>query len=275
MHFTKMHGLGNDFILTEPEKEAENYHDLTRRLCGRHTGVGADGLALVLPSDRADFRMRIFNADGSEPEMCGNAIRCFAKYVYERGMTSNTGITVETLAGIIKPRILLEDGAITGVRVDMGKPMLDRADIPMNGENGPVVDESFAVNGQTVAMSGLRMGVPHIIVWEESLSMERVRELGAALEADPVFPQRTNVDFTEVINTEEIAVRTWERGVGPTLACGTGCCAAAVAASLAGFTDRRVTVHLELGELLIEWAKDGRVYMTGPAADVYQGDIEI
>lgn len=274
MRFTKMHGLGNDFILIEPKDSSCKYGDLAKRLCDRHTGIGADGLVLVLPGDGADFRMRIFNADGSEPEMCGNAIRCFAKYVYERGLTGKTDISIETLAGVMRPALQVEAGAVTLVRVDMGKPLLERRDIPMAGPGGPVIDEPFTVQGQTVSLSGLRMGVPHIVVWEDTLSIERMRELGALLEVDPAFPQKTNVNFAEVLNGEEIAVRTWERGAGPTLACGTGSCAAVVAASLAGFTGRTVTVHLAIGDLFIEWAKDGRVMMSGPAAEVFTGEID-
>jgi diaminopimelate epimerase len=276
MRFTKMHGLGNDFILIElPQGDGAAYGQSSARLCDRHTGVGADGLVLVLPSTEADFRMRIFNADGSEPEMCGNAIRCFAKYAYERGLTDKADLTVETLAGIIKPRILTEDGHVTGVRVDMGAPGLDRVDIPMTGPTGHVINESFAVGGETLSISGLRMGVPHMIVWEEPLSVERMERLGKLMEVDPSFPQKTNVNFAEVLNRDEIAVRTWERGVGPTLACGTGCCATAVAASMAGFTERKATVHLALGNLFIEWAQDGHVYMTGPAVEVFTGSINI
>lgn len=276
MRFTKMHGLGNDFILVAPAQgDGEDYGKISARLCDRHTGIGADGLVLILPSDEADFRMRIFNADGSEPEMCGNAIRCFAKYVYERGLTSETDLTVETLAGLIKPSILLEDGAVAGVRVDMGKPQVNRADIPMQGPEGPVVDEAFTIDGETLAISGLRMGVPHMIVWEQKLSIERMERLGALMEGDPTFPQRTNVNFAEVLNRDEIAVRTWERGVGPTLACGTGACATGVAASMAGFTGNTVTLHLALGDLLIEWAGDRPVYMTGPAEEVFTGSIDI
>jgi len=274
MRFTKMHGLGNDFILVEPA-QAEDYGLLSARLCDRHTGIGADGLVLVMPSDEADFRMRIFNADGSEPEMCGNAIRCFAKYAYGHGLTDKTDLTVETLAGIIKPRIMTADGTIGGVRVDMGDPRLNRADIPMAGPEGPVVNEPFAIDGETLAISGLRMGVPHMIVWEETLSVPRMERLGALMEVDPAFPQRTNVNFAEVLNRDEIAVRTWERGVGPTLACGTGACATGVAASMAGFTGKTVTVHLALGDLLIEWGEDGHVYMTGPAEEVFTGCIDI
>ena len=276
MQFTKMHGLGNDFILTEPAAgDGGEYGKRACKLCDRHTGIGADGLVLVLPSEQADFRMRIFNADGSEPEMCGNAIRCFAKYVYERGLTEQTDLKVETLAGIIKPRILTEDGSVTGVRVDMGKPQLDRTDIPMVGPAGPVINETFSVGGETLSISGLRMGVPHMIVWEEIVTVERMERLGALMEVDPAFPQRTNVNFAEVLNRDEIAVRTWERGVGPTLACGTGACATGVAASMAGLTGNTVTVHLALGDLLIEWAENGHVYMTGPAAEVFTGEIHI
>ena len=276
MRFTKMHGLGNDFILVEPSRgDGARYGEISSRLCDRHTGIGADGLVLVLPSPEADFRMRIFNADGSEPEMCGNAIRCFAKYVYERGLTDKTELTVETLAGIIRPRILIEDGEITGVRVDMGKPQLDRTDIPMIGPAGPVINESLCIGGETLSISGLRMGVPHMIVWEQTVSVERMERLGGLMETDSAFPQRTNVNFAEILNRDEIAVRTWERGVGPTLACGTGCCAVAVAASMAGFTGKKVSVHLALGDLLIEWAEDGHVYMTGPAAEVYTGEINL
>jgi diaminopimelate epimerase len=219
--------------------------------------------------------MRIINSDGSEANMCGNGIRCFAKYVYENNMVHKTRIEVETFAGIIIPELQIKDGVITGVKVNMGAPFLDRAEIPMKGNSGPVINELLSVNGSNHHITSLLMGVPHTIVFADHVKGMDVKPVGQPIETHPVFPKKTNVDFVQVLNDHEIIVRTWERGAGATLACGTGCCASAVASNLNQKTGKKVTVHLQVGDLFIEWADDNNVYMTGPAATVFKGQIEI
>jgi diaminopimelate epimerase len=275
MEFTKMHGLGNDFILLNGFERplAADVTDLAVRLCDRRLGVGGDGLILVLPSEKAAARMRIINSDGSEAEMCGNGIRCFAKYVYDRGLVRAERFTVETLAGPVVPELQIEAGRINGVRVDMGRPGLERSLIPMEGPSGPVIDEPLAAGGETYRITSLLLGVPHTMVFVgDAAGVDRAR-IGPLIERHPAFPRRTNVNFVEAVNDREILVRTWERGAGATLACGTGSCAAAVAAVLTGRTGRRVTVHLEVGNLLVEWDDSDTVYMTGPAVEVFNGQL--
>lgn len=277
MEFWKMHGLGNDFILMEGRQFPVDmdYSQLARRLCDRHAGIGADGIEIVLPSQKADIRMRIINSDGSEAEMCGNGIRCFAKFVYERDLVSRETMTVETLAGFIRPELKLVNGHVSAVKVDMGQPVLDRARIPMAGPAGPVVAETLGVGDRSFTITSLLIGVPHTVIFVENLRDIPVAEIGPAIERHPSFPKRTNVNFVEVINQQEIAVRTWERGAGATLACGTGCCAAVVASILNRKTVNRVTVHLQLGDLQIEWFENQSVCMTGPAVEVFRGIMEL
>lgn len=270
-----MHGLGNDFIIINGlNPQQYNINDLAADLCHRNTGIGGDGLVLVLPSDVADVQMRIYNSDGSEPEMCGNAIRCFAKYVYEKEIITQKAFSVETLAGIIKPELIIEHGEITGVRVDMGKPGLNRSEIPMVGAEGTVIDEEIEVNGETLKISSMLMGVPHTMVYINDFDSVDLKETGSAIEKHPSFPEGTNVNFVQVLNNKEIKVRTWERGAGETLACGTGSCAASVASSLNNFTGKAVDVHLYLGMLKIEWEND-TVFMTGPAETAFVGTVNI
>lgn len=276
MEFTKMHGLGNDFIMIEGDPGAEiDYAALAVRLCDRHTGIGADGILIALPSSRAEIKMRIINGDGSEAAMCGNGIRCFAKYAYERGLVKKERFAVETGAGLIHPELLLDGGRVESVRVNMGRPVLERSEIPMAGPPGRVVGEELSVNGVTYRITSLLMGVPHTVIFLDSLEGLEIAKIGPGIEKSAAFPKRTNVNFVTVTNDREIAVRTWERGAGPTLACGTGSCASVVASVLNGKTGRRVTVHLVLGDLEIEWAEDDLVYMTGPAAEVFHGEIEL
>ncbi|WP_406678218.1 diaminopimelate epimerase [Moorella sp. ACPs] len=278
MHFVKMHGLGNDFVLVNAleEKLPGDLAELARRICHRRFGIGADGLILVLPSSRADLRMRIFNPDGSEPEMCGNGIRCFARYAYEAGLVRGPEIQVETLAGNIKPRLILKDGKVAGVRVDMGEPRLERSQIPMAGEGSPVVEEPVPVAGTTWRGTCLSMGNPHCVFFVTDVGEAPVTTVGPAVENHPLFPQRTNVEFIEVLNRGELKMRVWERGAGETMACGTGACAAAVAGALTGRSNREVTVHLAAGDLQIEWSRENNhVYMTGPAVEVFRGDFPL
>ncbi|WP_366924914.1 diaminopimelate epimerase [Metallumcola ferriviriculae] len=281
MDFIKMHGLGNDFIMVNDMDEniAEGrLPELATKLCDRKFGIGADGLVLMLPSTQADVRMRIFNPDGSEPEMCGNAIRCFAKLAWEEGTVKKEALTVETLAGIIKPRLLLKGSDIEAVRVDMGEPRLERGEIPMSGTGtSPVAGETINLaDGKNFQFTAVSMGNPHCIIFVDDMNTVQLKNWGAELEKHPLFPKKTNVEFVEVVNDSHVKMRVWERGAGETLACGTGACATGVAAALNKHTGRKVTVSLTGGDLVIEWDdKTNHVYMTGPAAKVFTGRVEI
>ncbi len=275
MDFIKMHGLGNDFIMVdESAVEGLNLHALALRLCDRHTGIGADGLVVICKSDIADVRMRIFNADGSEAEMCGNASRCFAKYVYERGIIKGDEFGVETPAGIIVCKVNAEAGKVQSVTVDVGAPLLDCSDIPALGE-GRFVLRELDVCGEKLNATAMFMGVPHCVIFENAVDVARVESVGPVVEHLPLFPRGTNVNFAHVTDPENIELATWERGCGRTLACGTGSCATAIAGVLCGRTKRRVNIHLALGVLAIEWKENGRVYMTGPAAISFVGRVEL
>lgn len=272
MKFTKMHGLGNDFLVIDARgMHGVDFNALAPQLCDRHTGVGADGLLLVQNSDTADVCMRIVNSDGSEAEMCGNGIRCFAKYVYEQGVVKKTAFSVETLAGVMRPALLIEDGAVTGVRVDMGRPFLNCEEIPVEG-TGRCIDRELTVNGQALRFTSVLVGVPHTMIFVNDLTKADIAGLGSAVERAPVFPRRTNVNFVEVVDDHTVRSRTWERGCGRTLACGTGACSTAVACALTGRTGRSVDVQIELGTLHIDWAANDHVYMTGPAEVAFTGE---
>ena len=240
-----------------------DWNALTVRVCDRHTGVGADGTLILLNSEIADVRMRIINADGSEAEMCGNGIRAFSRFIYENGVVRGTEFSVETGAGIMKPRVILHNGRITGVRVDM--------DVPAAAENR-VLDHPITADGRTFSCTAVRVGVPHAILFVDTLDETLAARYGTFVEHDPLFPERANVDFVEVVSRSRIKMRTWERGCGCTLACGTGACSAAVACVLNGKTGRSVDVEIQLGILHIDWdASDNHVYMTGPAEIVFSG----
>jgi len=273
--FTKVQGLGNDFILINCLQEpvwSGDLPGLARRACDRRFGIGADGLVLLLPSDKADVGMRIFNPDGSEAEMCGNAVRCAARFLYERGIVCRKEVRVETLAGVMKPVLLFEGNRVAAVRVDMGEPHLERSEIPMTGPPGRVLNEPLVLDGSTWHVTGVSMGNPHCVIFVPDIEKVPLAEIGPRLETHPSFPQRTNVEFVEAVNPAQVRMKVWERGAGETMACGTGACAAAVAGALNGFTGRTVTVRLAAGDLLIEWAKDDHVYMTGPAEEVFTGN---
>lgn len=272
MKFYKVHGLGNDFVLFDG-RDVENvdWKELTVRVCDRHTGVGADGTLILQKSAIADVRMRIINADGSEAEMCGNGIRAFSRYCFENGVVRGTQFSVETGAGIMKPRIILKNGRVDGVRVDMGEPLIEAKDVPVQAD-GRAIGLELTADGRTFSFSSVRVGVPHTIVFVDPLDEADVPKYGPLIEHDPLFPERTNVDFVQVLSPERIKMRTWERGCGCTLACGTGACSAAVACVLSGKTGRNVDVEIALGTLHIEWSPtDNRVYMTGPAEIVFSG----
>jgi diaminopimelate epimerase len=228
-----------------------------------------------MPTEQGDVRMRIFNSDGSEAEMCGNAIRCVAKYMYEHNITKKEKIRVVTLAGIIIPELILADGVVKSVRVDMGEPRLERPEIPMAGPPGRVVGEALAVGDLNFDITAVSMGNPHCVIFVPDADRVPLREIGSRIEKHNAFPRKTNVEFVQVLDRSEVIMKVWERGAGETMACGTGACAAAVACALNGLTGRRVTVHLKGGYLLIEWAEDNHVYMTGPAAEVFTGDYPL
>ena len=276
MKFTKMHGIGNDYVYVNAFKEKlENPAKVAKKISDRHFGVGSDGLVLILPSEKADFKMRMFNADGSEAEMCGNGIRCLAKYVYENGMTSRDVISVETLAGTKTLKLFIENGKVQKVRVNMGEPELERSRIPMKGPNGKVVAEPIEVKGSRYLITCVSMGNPHTVIYVEDLERFPVTRLGPIIETLPLFPKRTNVEFVQVPSSGEASIRTWERGTGETLACGSGACAVCVAGVLNKKTERKMTAHLRGGDLELEWREsDGCVYMTGPAVAVFSGEWE-
>jgi diaminopimelate epimerase len=274
MQFTKVHGLGNDFILIDGRNETLDFRALAPRLCHRQTGIGADGLLIIENSDIADIRMRIVNEDGSEAEMCGNGIRCFAKYAYEQGIVRSSEFAVETLAGVMRPKLVLEDGVAKAVTVDMGEPYLECAEIPVAGE-GRCVDRELTVQGQQLRFTTVLVGVPHTVIYVDDPTDKKWMALGWEIEHASVFPRRTNVNFARALDDHTLVMRTFERGCGPTLACGTGACSAAVASFLNGLTGRSIDVMIELGTLHIVWAEDNHVYMTGPAEIVFSGEIKL
>lgn len=283
--FTKMHGIGNDFVVADfvsstlPPFTVDELQKASQFLCDRKFGVGADIAFAVLPgTDGADFTMRMFNPDGSEAEMCGNGIRCFAKFVYDRGYTQKTIVTANTPAGIkILNLTIGADDKVSHVTVDMGKPGLTRADLPMEGTpTDTIIGDGVTIGGEeTVKLTGVSMGNPHVIYFESPATEESINRLGPVLENHPLFPRRTNVHCVEVISPDEIKMLTWERGAGRTLACGTGASASAVASHLNGFTGRRVLVHLAGGDLTIDWQDNDSVMMTGPATEVFTATIGI
>jgi diaminopimelate epimerase len=273
MRFVKMHGIGNDYVYVDCFQETVQHPEqLAVRMSDRHFGVGGDGLILIMPSEQADARMRMFNADGSEAQMCGNGIRCLGKYVYESGISRKPELTVETLAGVLRLRLFTANGTVEKVQVDMGMPRLRRQDIPMLGAGERVVGERLTAGDREFEVTCVSMGNPHCVIYVDDVADFPVTHYGPLLEHHRQFPQRTNVEWIEWLNRREIRQRTWERGSGETLACGTGACAATVASILNGKTERAVTVHLLGGDLEIEWAANEHVYMAGPAVEVFRGD---
>ncbi len=269
MEFTKMHGLGNDFIIMEAPswEEAGHYQTYARFLCHRNFGVGADGLIITGPDTEMDIFMRIFNPDGSEPEMCGNGIRCVARYAYDHGLVKNNRISVRTLAGPRYPELILNNQQVEAIKVDMGEPEFKR-------ENISNIGIRLKVNNQEFVATAVSMGNPHCIIFVDEVDKTRVSTWGPLLEVHEMFPARTNVEFVQVINNEEIIMLVWERGTGLTLACGTGACASLVASVLNNKTGRKATVHLPGGDLLIEWSElNNHVYMTGPALEIFTGTV--
>lgn len=273
--FSKWHGLGNDFVIVNGFTERiEDFSQAAIQVCDRHFGVGADGLVLVLPSDKADFMMRIFNSDGSEAEMCGNVTRCVARYVYENQLTSKTKITLETKAGLIKPELVFHKDTLSTVKVDMGQPRLKKQEIPMTGNpEDQTVSAPLKVKDALYSVTCVSMGNPHCVLFVDDVAAVELTAIGPQIETHPSFPRKTNVEFVQVLGRKELRMRVWERGAGVTMACGTGACATLVAAVLNGKTDREATLHLDGGDLFIEWnAENNHVYMSGPATEVFRGE---
>ena len=279
MQFTKMHGAGNDYVYVNGFVETvSDPVSLARAVSARHTGVGSDGLILILPSDSADARMRIFNADGSEAEMCGNGIRCVAKYVYDYCIARKKALTIETGAGVLALELHVgSDGRVNRVRVDMGEPRLRAEEIPVKlaGNEGDQGDRAVSavieVAGGRYEMTCVNMGNPHAVLFVDDVAAVDLARVGPRIETDPVFPERTNVHFVQVHSPGEVTMRTWERGSGMTLACGTGASAVCVAGALTGLTGRKIVAHLPGGDLELEWARDNHVFLTGPAVEVFTG----
>ncbi|MEF2607845.1 MAG: diaminopimelate epimerase [Schaedlerella sp.] len=277
LQFTKMQGLGNDYVYIDcTKKKLENASEVAVKVSDRHFGIGSDGLILINASNVADFEMEMYNADGSRGEMCGNGIRCVAKYVYDYGLTDQTHISVETLGGIKYLDLTVEEGRVRQVRVDMGRPMLCPAEIPVIANGESVIDMPIEVDGTEYRMTAVGMGNPHTVVFMEDVDELEIERIGPKFEHHPCFPNRVNTEFVKVLDQNTVKMRVWERGSGETLACGTGACAVAVACILNGLTENEVTVQLLGGDLLIEWDREAdKVYMTGPAEVVFDGEIEL
>lgn len=276
MKFTKMHGIGNDYIYVNAiEEKVENPAELSKRLSKYHFGVGSDGLVLIMESKVADFRMRMFNPDGTEAEMCGNASRCVAKYVYEKGLTTKTKFTIETGAGIKNVWLHIADGDVKTVTIDMGEPILKPSLIPtILTDAEPVLMQKLTNANGEYMVNCVSMGNPHCVIFRESIALVDIKKEGPAIECHPAFPKKTNVEFAEVIDSSTIKMRVWERGTGETLACGTGACATLVAARLNGLCDNKVTLKLLGGDLQIEWNEaDNHIYMTGAAVTIFEGRV--
>ena len=271
MQFTKMHGIGNDFIVIDAMRvQPDDPAQLARKLCARRFGVGADGLILMCPSPRADARMRIFNSDGSEPEMCGNGIRCAAKFLYDNGIVPKAEMTIDTLAGVLAIRLDIEEGRAVAATVDMGEPCFDPARIPVNAPSNRITVE---LDGKQVSFFCVSMGNPHAVTFDIFPDDETFRRLGACMERHPLFPAKTNIEFCRVEDRENIRVKVWERGDGPTLACGTGSCAVLAAAVSLGLAERSAKIHLPGGTLQDVWLENNHIRMTGPAETVYTAEI--
>ncbi len=273
--FTKMHGLGNDYVYIDAiNQKIENESSLAKFVSNRHFGIGSDGLILICKSEIADFKMRMFNSDGSEAEMCGNGIRCVGKFVYDKGLTNKTTVKIETLAGIKTLILNTKDEKVETARVDMGEPILEAEKIPVISTEKPVKNLELEAENKKFKFTCVSMGNPHAITIVENTKEFDVEKYGKVLEIDKAFPKKANIEFAQIIDRQNINMRVWERGAGETLACGTGACATAVACNLNGLTDRKVNIELLGGTLNIEWNEtDNHVYMTGPAVTVFDGEL--
>ena len=273
IEFTKMHGAGNDYVyLNGMTNVPEHLPELATAISDRHFGVGSDGLVVIMPSEIADFRMRMFNADGSEAEMCGNASRCIVKFVYDKRLTDKETVTLETLAGVKVLRLHITNGEVASVTVDMGTPELTPSRIPVRGTAPRKISEREIVNSREYDITAVGMGNPHAVIFCDNITDSMVHEEGAQLEVAEIFPRKANIEFARILDPRNIQMRVWERGSGETLACGTGACATLVAAVLNGLAERKCTIHLLGGDLEVEWSEaDNHVYLTGPAAFVCDG----
>ena len=273
--FTKMHGLGNDYVYIDAiNQKIENESSLAKFVSNRHFGIGSDGLILICKSEIADFKMRMFNSDGSEAEMCGNGIRCVGKFVYDKRLTNKTTVKIETLAGIKTLILNTKDGKVETARVDMGEPILEAEKIPVISTEEPVKNLELEAENKKFKFTCVSMGNPHAITIVENTKEFDVEKYGKVLEIDKAFPKKANIEFAQIVDRQNINMRVWERGAGETLACGTGACATAVACNLNGLTDRKVNIELLGGTLNIEWNEtDNHVYMTGPAVTVFDGEL--
>lgn len=278
MKFTKMHGLGNDYVYVDCTKQTiKNPNKLSEIISKYHFGIGSDGLVMIMNSDKADFSMRMFNADGSEGKMCGNATRCIGKYVYDRGLTDKTQLTLETLSGIKYLTLTVVGGEVETVSVDMGKAVLSAAEIPVKSDSETVIGKTMTVSGREQNITCVSMGNPHCVIFTDGIDSLDLEKIGPGYENDEIFPERVNTEFVEIKDRNTLRMRVWERGSGETMACGTGACAVAVAAVENGFCDRgsAITVHLRGGDLSIVYRTDGHVIMTGGASFVFDGELLI
>ena len=277
MKFTKMHGIGNDYVYVDCTKTPlANPEETARLVSDRHKGIGSDGLILIQPAKEADFEMAMYNADGSYGKMCGNGIRCVAKYVYHKGLTHKTDLRILSGGAVKHLKLTVENGKVSQVQVNMGEPVLEPSQIPVLGEGGRLVAEPLLVEGRSYEMTCVSMGNPHAVIFLEEVKNLKLSELGPKFENHERFPDRVNTEFVRVVDRNTLEMRVWERGSGETMACGTGACATAVAAVLNGLTERRVTVRLLGGDLEIYWSgEDNCVYMTGPAEEVFEGNIDL
>lgn len=281
LKFSKMEGLGNDFVMIDDRdgaiEKCISYNDLSKNVCDRHFGIGADGLIVVLNSETHDIKYRIFNPDGSEPQMCGNGMRCYAKFVYDNKILDKKEFKAETLAGTIIPKVTLgKDGLVESIRVDMGEPILEAKTVPFISENKEAIAEDIKVDGETYQITTVSMGNPHGILFVDNIKNVDVKTLGPKLEKHKRFPEKANIEFIEVVSREELNMMVWERGAGETLACGTGASASLVAAALNNKTGNQALIHLLGGDLTIEWNREtNHVFKTGPAKLVFEGVIKI
>ncbi|MBQ2288072.1 MAG: diaminopimelate epimerase [Lachnospiraceae bacterium] len=277
MKFTKMHGCGNDYVYVNCfEETIENPSEVARFVSDRHFGIGSDGMILICPSEIADFRMAMYNLDGSEGKMCGNGVRCIAKYVYDHQLTDKTRISLETLGGIKYLDLNIKDGKVETVKVDMGEPILTPADIPVNLSGDTIINEPVEVEGSIWNITCISMGNPHAVVFVDDTKSLNLEKIGPAFEKHPIFPEQVNTEFVHVIDRKTVDMRVWERGSGETFACGTGACATAMACILNGKTEDEVLVHLVGGDLLIQYdRKTNHIFMTGPATEVFSGEIQL
>jgi diaminopimelate epimerase len=280
MKFTKMHGIGNDYIYINCfEEKVENPAELSKFMSDRHFGIGSDGIVLIKSSTIADFCMNMYNSDGSQAEMCGNAVRCVGKYVFENGMTTKQNVDIETLSGIKKLELAITGGKVESVTVDMGEPIIVPENIPVQLDGIAVINHPLTINRKEYKITCVSMGNPHAVVFldeNETLDDLNIELVGPLFENNPLFPRKTNTEFVKVIDKNNLKMRVWERGAGETMACGTGACAVLVASSLTGNSDRQATIHLLGGNLDIRWDEEtNHVFMSGPATKVFEGEIEI